>query len=122
MKRKKFLYEDICNINNIITVTNEVCRNTRNKRKVNNYKDYKALYTYKIHSILVNRQYVVGPYNVFKIYEPKERTIVSQNMIDKIVNHLVARYILMPAILPCLIDQNVASRKRARYKSRSSIC
>ena len=32
-------------------------------------------------------------------------------MQDKVVNHLVARYILYPALLPCLIDSNVASRK-----------
>ena len=37
--------------------------------------------------------------------------IVSQGITDKIVNHLVARYILYPAILPCLLDVNVASRK-----------
>lgn len=50
-------------------------------------------------------------YNKFIIYEPKERLIVSQNIQDKIVNHLVARHILYPAILPCLLDVNVASRK-----------
>ena len=43
--------------------------------------------------------------------EPKERLIVSQQMSDKLVNHLVSRYILHPALLPCLIDTNVASRK-----------
>ena len=32
-------------------------------------------------------------------------------MQDKIINHLVARYILYPSILPCLLDVNVASRK-----------
>ncbi len=32
-------------------------------------------------------------------------------MQDKIINHLIARYILYPAILPCLLDVNVASRK-----------
>ena len=32
-------------------------------------------------------------------------------MFDKTINHLVARQILMPSIIPCLIDQNVASRK-----------
>ena len=34
-------------------------------------------------------------------------------MQDKIVNHLVARYILYPALIPipCLLDINVASRK-----------
>ena len=31
-------------------------------------------------------------------------------MLDKAVNHLVARYILMPSIAKCLIDSNVASR------------
>ena len=53
----------------------------------------------------------LGPVNIFTIYEPKERRIISQNVQDKIVNHLVARYILYPALLPCLLNINVASRK-----------
>ena len=53
----------------------------------------------------------LGPYNVFTIYEPKERRIVSQKMRDKIINHLISRHILYPALLPCLISTNVASRK-----------
>lgn len=53
----------------------------------------------------------LGPYNIFTIYEPKERRIVSQKMKDKIVNHLISRHILYPALLPCLISTNVASRK-----------
>lgn len=52
-----------------------------------------------------------GPYNVFTIYEPKERRIVSQSIHDKIINNLVSRYILYPSIVPCLISQNVASLK-----------
>lgn len=54
--------------------------------------------------------------NVFTIYEPKKRTIVSQSMQDKIINHLVARHILYPALLPCLINTNVASRKNLGTK------
>ena len=37
---------------------------------------------------MTSKSYVVGPYNTFIIYEPKQRTIVSQGMKDKIVNHL----------------------------------
>ena len=111
MKRKSYLYNDMCNINNIIKVYDEVCRNTKNKNKVNVYKEYKCANISKIYNTLVNRKYVVGPYNVFTIYEPKKRRIVSQNMFDKIINHLVARYILMPTIFPSLIVQNVASRE-----------
>ena len=32
-------------------------------------------------------------------------------MQDKIINHLVARHILYPSILTCLLNTNVASRK-----------
>lgn len=111
MKRKNNLYPAIYNFNNIINAYNEVCKNTRNKRKVANLKEYKTVYISRVYNILKNRNYVVGPYNKFTIYEPKKRLIVSQNVQDKIINHLVARYILHPAILPCLLDVNVASRK-----------
>lgn len=109
MKRKNNLYNDICKMENIQSAFNEVCRNTKNKRKVRNYKEYKCIYLSRIYNILNEKRYVVGKYNVFTIYEPKERRIVSQSLQDKIINHLVSRYILYPALLPCLIPSNVAS-------------
>ena len=111
MKRKDNLYKDIYKIENINEVFNEVCRNTKNKRKVQRYKEYKTINVTRIYDILKARKYIPGPYTRFTIYEPKERKIVSQGMFDKTVNHLVSRFILYPAILPCLIDANVASRK-----------
>lgn len=111
MKRKNHLYEGLCNMQNIIMAYNEVCSNTKNKRKVRNYKEYKCIYISRIYQILQKREYEVGPYNIFTIYEPKERRIVSQNLQDKVINHLVSRCILYPAIIPCLIDGNVASIK-----------
>ena len=111
MKRKGNLYENIYNFTNIIDAYNEVCRNTKNQRKVASLKEYKGIYISRIHNILETKSYIPGPVNIFTIYEPKERRIVSQNVQDKIVNHLVARHILYPAILPCLLDVNVASRK-----------
>ncbi len=111
MKRKSKLYDNICKFENIESAYDEVCKNTKNKNKVANFREYKCLYISRIHNILENKRYIPGPYNEFTIYEPKERKIVSQNMQDKIINHLVARFILYPAILPCLLDINVASRK-----------
>lgn len=111
MKRKSHLYENIYDFNHIIDAFNEVCRNTKNKKKVEFFKEYRCTYISRIYHILKNEQYVVGPYNIFTLYEPKERRIVSQSMQDKVVNHLVARQILYPAVLPCLLDFNVASRK-----------
>ena len=111
MKRKTDLYKDICKIENIISSYKEVRKNTRNKRRVESMKEYKALYISRVYNDLINHRYVPGSYNKFIIYEPKKRLIVSQNIHDKIINHLVARHILYPSILPCLLDINVASRK-----------
>ena len=38
MKRMNNLYENICEFSNIENAFNEVCRNTKNKRKVENLK------------------------------------------------------------------------------------
>lgn len=111
MKRYKNLYQNICNFNNIEDSFKEVRRNTNNNRRVFNMKQYKAYYISTVYSVVKSKNYIVGPYNKFTIYEPKERQIVSQNVVDKIINHLVARHILYPALLPCLLDINVASRK-----------
>ena len=111
MKRYSKLYKNIYDLKNIEEAFKEVRKNTRNERRVYNMKQYKAYYINTVYNMLSTHTYQVGKYNKFIIYEPKERLIVSQNIIDKIINHLVARYILYPAILPCLVDVNVASRK-----------
>ena len=111
MKRKSHLYEATYDFNNIVNAYNEVCRNTKNKRKVEFFREYKCVYISRIYNILKNEKYEVGPYNIFTIYEPKERRIVSQNMQDKVINHLISRHILYPALMPCLLNFNVASRK-----------
>lgn len=111
MKRKNNLYENTYKFENILAAFDEVCQNTKNKKKVASYKEYKSIYVSRVYNVLSQCTYVVGPYNVFTIYEPKARRIVSQKMHDKIINHLISRHILYPALMPCLIDTNVASRK-----------
>ena len=99
MKRKGNLYKDTYDIRNLVSVFNEICRNTRNKNKVMKFQAYKTINIYRIYETLKNREYVPTKPHEFVIYEPKKRIIESQTMEDKMVNHLVSRYILYPAIL-----------------------
>ena len=46
MKRKNNLYENICKLENIMLAYDEVCRNTKNKRKVDKFKQYHEYITY----------------------------------------------------------------------------
>ena len=48
MKRVGNLYENIYKYENIKSVFYEVCRNTKNKRKVNRFKEYKCINMFKI--------------------------------------------------------------------------
>ena len=116
MKRKNNLYENTFKMENILEAYNEVCYNKKNKKKVRNYRENKCIYISRIYNVLKNREYEVGEYNVFTIYEPKERRIVSQSLQDKVINHLVSRQILYPALIPCLINENVASIKNKGTK------
>lgn len=117
MKRKNNLYERIYNFDNICAAFKDVASNTKNKVKVNNYTDYKCINIYRIYRTLKDNNYNVGEYTIFKIYEPKERVIISQKMFDKIINHLISRQILEPALHPCLVDENVAARKNKGTKA-----
>lgn len=88
-----------------------MCKNTKNKKNVEEFKEYKTIYISRIYNELKSKTYEVGKFNIFYIYEPKKRRIVSLNMYDKVINHLVSRYILNPSLTPCLIDSNCASRE-----------
>ena len=92
MKRYNNLYKDICKFENIVQVYNEIRRNIKNKKRKALLSDYKAIYISRVYNTLNSKSYVVGKYNVFKLYEPKERIIYSQNIEDKIINQLVAKY------------------------------
>lgn len=111
MKRKKDLYQNMCNIDNIELVCDEVFKKCKNKSKVYKWESIKDVLVVKIYQDLVNKNYHFGKYHKFVIYEPKERVIMAMDMYDKVINHLVSEYILLPTIVPCLIDSNVASRK-----------
>ena len=111
MKRKSNLYQEICNMEHITYVYEQIEKNCKNKNKIYKWESIKDILITRIYRDLTNHQYQCGRYHTFVIYEPKRRVIMSQEMYDKVVNHLVSEYILLPSIVPCLIDSNVASRR-----------
>ena len=110
MKRKGNLYKDICDIENIEYVCDKIFKTCKNKEKVYKWESIRDVLVVKIYNDLNNRNYKFGRYHKFIIYEPKKRVIMAMDMYDKLVNHLFSEYILLPSIIPGLIDSNVASR------------
>lgn len=71
----------------------------------------KSTNNYSIYRILKEKRYKPLPFKLFMIFEPKPRLVMSQMTTDKIINHFVTNYYLLPYLEKTLIDQNIATRK-----------
>lgn len=93
----------------------EVSINTKNKRKIYNFERNKIENIYDIKSLIESGNYSINKYNIFTINKPKYRIIMSLNIKDKIINHYVTRYILIPKLEKYLDIRNTATRKNMGY-------
>ena len=112
MKRLNNLYNQILDVKIIQnTYDKKIKINTKNKQKLERFEyNYVSNIVY-IKNILEKRKYQVGKYNIFIIKEPKIRLIMSQNIIDKILNHIVTEYFLIRVFENTLVNENIATRK-----------
>lgn len=107
---KKVEYNDILDFDKIMLQYKTIRTKTKNRKKLVNYEMFLASNILEILNTLKAKEYKHQAYNIFLISHPKYRIIMSEQMTDKIVNHLVSQYILHPIIEPLLIDSNVATR------------
>lgn len=59
---------------------------------------------------LKSKTYRLSPYNTFKVYEPKERVVMSNSYKDKVVQHALCDNVLQPRVAPSFIKDNYASQ------------
>lgn len=111
MKRVGNLYNEIIDLKKINKMYLKIKTNTKNKRKIENFENNYVSNTVYIKNILEKKNYKSGKYNIFIIREPKIRLIMSQNITDKIINHLVSQYFLVNIFEKTLINENIATRK-----------
>lgn len=107
---KKVSYNDIIDIDKINSTYKKIIINTKHRNKIFDYNMFYMSNIVNIYNNILNKSYNHGSYNIFLIREPKPRIIMSEKLNDKIVNHLISDYILVPLIEPKLIDMNVATR------------
>lgn len=94
MKRVNNIYSEVYNLNNIINMTNKVLSKTKNKYKVYMFELYKFEHFFNIYRRLYLKDIGNIKYNIFMINDPKPRIIMAEDIEDKIINHLIAKYLL----------------------------
>ena len=89
---------------------NTLRKTVRNKDKLIRFEMRKSEYIRYIVDVINGEIEFNHYYNIFIIFEPKPRLIMSLNMTDKIVNHYFTTTYLIPALDKKLDDRNVATR------------
>ncbi len=107
VKRVNNLYNQLFDIDFILNTYKIIKKNTKNKNKLEKFEENLSINLIDIKDKIGKN---IDKYNLFMIYEPKERLILSLNLKDKIINHMVG-YILFDVLEKSLIDSNVAVRK-----------
>ena len=110
MKRANNLYNSVTNIDDIIEMTNKILSRTRNKKKVEIFEKHKMVHICNIKRRLDSKDFRFGRYNIFMISDPKERIVMAEGLEDKIMNHLIAEYILVKVFEPKYTDNICATR------------
>lgn len=104
-------YENLVDIDKIREMYHVIRVNTKNRGKLHKFELFYSSNIISILEALRKKSYKHSKYNVFLVHEPKYRIIMSEIMSDKVVNHLISKYVLAPGIYPHLIPQNVATRE-----------
>lgn len=104
-------FNDIVTDKNINEAYRIIRKNTIHRKKLTVFEMYYLSNIFNIKDNLYNNTYTHQSYNIFLVQEPKYRIIMSEKLYDKIINHLISKFVLKPCIDKILISSNVATRE-----------
>lgn len=111
MKKSLDCYDNLLDIERIMDVYHIIRLNSKHKDKLFLFELFFSCNIFAIYEMLKARNYHHHQYNIFLLKDPKYRVIMSEVISDKIVNHLVSKYVLFPILEAKLIPMNVATRE-----------
>ena len=103
--------DNITFVNLLNIYEKEISKNVKNKKKLVKFEINKVQNITNIIDMLNRGKIGHEHYNIFLIYEPKCRLVMSLSIKDKIINHFVTRYALEAKLTKYLDPRNVATRK-----------
>ena len=100
------------NIKDLLNIYDkEIRKNCRNKNKLYIFEKNKIQNIDNIYNEFISDNYYPGKYNIFIIKDPKYRIIMSLSIKDNIVNHYIAKNILIKKLDKYLDTRIIATRK-----------
>jgi retron-type reverse transcriptase len=103
-------YSAIYDFGNLYSAFKRSYRGKRGQPSADRYAAAALDATRRLSDLLRDKRYRVGQYREFKVFEPKERVVQSNNFVDKVVQHSLCDNILEPALTGSFIYDNYASQ------------
>ena len=104
-------YEEMCYFETLYKAYLTARKGKRSKAGTAHYEANVLACTVKLSGLLQAKKYTPSKFEVFKVFEPKERLVQAPAFVDKVVLHAVVDNILYEAICKSFIRDNHASQK-----------
>lgn len=110
MKRAFHLFDRLTSFENLLEAFYRARKGKRQKPNVSRFEVNLEAEIFQLQRELRQGVYQPGPYQTFKIYEPKERMISAAPFRDRVVHHAICQ-IIEPIFEPAFIYDTYANRK-----------
>ena len=104
-------YEEMCQFETLYKAYLTARKGKRNKAGTAQYEANALACTEKLSRLLLSKTYRPSKFEIFKVYEPKERDVQAPAFVDKVVLHAATDNILYDAITKGFIRDNYSSQK-----------
>lgn len=104
-------YQELCSFETLYAAYLEARKGKRKKAGTAQYEANALICTARLSAILLTKTYRPSKFELFKVYEPKERDVQAPAFVDKVVLHAVVDNLLYEAICKSFIRDNHASQK-----------
>lgn len=104
-------FDKVKDFENLYRALLKARRGKRDKASVAKFEANLLEAIHLLSSQLGRKTYTLSEYHTFKVYEPKERIVMSNSFKDKVVQHSLCDNVIEPAISATFIKDNYASQK-----------
>jgi RNA-directed DNA polymerase len=110
MKRFNFLFEQVCQFDNLLRAWKKAHQGTGWNQDTHHFNFHLEQQLFYLQTALMNETYQPGKYRYFSIRDPKPRTIAVAPFVDRVVHHALVQ-VLMPIFENTFIVDSYATRE-----------
>lgn len=103
-------FEKLISFQNLYSSMKVAIKGARNRTEISRFSLNALENILTMRRELMTREYHISSYNSFYVFEPKKRLIMSGSFRDKVLQHCLCDYVLMPKLRSVFITDNYAGQ------------